>query len=172
MGQQPNIEPGLGAAPRTKLGPGAARSWRPRRPAEVVGPQANPAGGMFGVTGPDAGYALKLVAQRELKLQPGEHHHDAAAAVAAIATARAARLGRAPIAADVAVAAVILGMDPAVPADEKLLGNRPGWIANVGHDAPKLRSIVADVPAEILSLEPQTVVERVLSGWVYRGEDK
>lgn len=169
MGQQPNIEPGLAAAPRTQLGPGAARSWRPSRPGELMTPVNAPNGGLFGVTGPDAGYALKLVNERSLDLRPGEHHHDAAAAVAAIASARAARVGRAPTADDVSIGMTILGLNEEVPVDEGLLENRPGWIANVGHNAAKLASIVADVPEEILAMEPAAVVEKIKSGWVFRG---
>ena len=116
MGQQPNIEPGLSAAPRTKLGPAAARSWRPGRPGELDAPVNAPSGGLFGVAGPDAGYALKLAGERSFALHPGEHHHDVVAAGAAIACARAAKVGRAPTADDVSIAMTILGLDPAVPA--------------------------------------------------------
>lgn len=169
MGQQPNIEPGLAAAPRTKLGPGAARSWRPRRPGELQAPVDAPSGGLFGVAGPDAGYALKLVGDRSLDLRPGEHHHDAAAAVAAIACARAARVGRAPTADDVSIGLSILGLNGEVPVGDGLLERRAGWIANVGHNAAKLASIVADVPEEILAMEPAAVAEKIASGWVFRG---
>ncbi len=169
MGQQPNIEPGLSAAPRTRLGPGAARSWRPDRPAELKAPVDAPSGGMFGVAGPDAGYALKLAGERDFKLQPGEHHHDMAAAVAAIACARAARVGRAPTADDVTVAMTILGLDSTGPIDDGLLEQRAGWVANVGHDAAKLGSMVADVPADVLEMSPAAVAEKIAAGWVFRG---
>ena len=169
MGQQPNIEPGLSAAPRTKLGPGAARSWRPSRPGELKTPVDVPSGELFGVAGPDAGYALKLVAERNLRLQPGERHHDAASAVAAIACVRAARVGRAPTADDVSVGMTILGLDSVIPVTAELVTKRPGWIANVGHDAAKLSGIVADIPADILALTPAAVAEKAASGWVFRG---
>ena len=169
MGQQPNIEPGRSAAPRTKLGPGAARSWRPGRPGELDAPVDVPSGGLFGVAGPDAGYALKLVGERSFKLRPGEHHHDVAAAVAAIACARAAQVGRGPTADDVSIGMAVLGLDRAVPVDSAILDQRAGWVANVGHDAAKLSGIVADVPADILAMAPAAVAEKIASGWVFRG---
>lgn len=169
MGQQPNIEPGMSAAPRSRLGPGVARSWRPDRPAELIAPVDVPSGGLFGVAGPDAGYALKLVAERDLELQPGEHHHDVAAAVAAIACARAAAVGRGPTADDISVGMVILGLDPAVAISDGLLEKRSGWVANAGHDAAKIAGIVADIPEKILELTPAAVAEKIASGWVFRG---
>jgi len=169
MGQQPNIEPRPSAAPRTKLGPAAARSWRPGRPGELNAPVNVPSGGLFGVAGPDAGYALKLAGERSFALQPGEHHHDVVAAIAAIACARAAKVGRAPTADDVSIAMTILGLDPAVPAGAGLLENRPAWIANVGHDSAKLGGIVADIPEDILAMEPGRVAEKMASGWEFRG---
>ena len=169
MGQQPNIEPGPSAAPRSKLGPGVARSWQPERPAELIAPVDVPSGGLFGVAGPDAGYALKLVAERELALQPGEHHHDVAAAVAAIACARAGAIGRGPTVDDVSVAMAVLGLDPAVPVAEGLLEKRSGWVANAGHDVAKIGALVADVPADILAMTPAAVAEKIASGWVFRG---
>ena len=169
MGQQPNIEPGSSAAPRTTLGPGVARSWRPSRPAELIAPVDVPSGGLFGVAGPDAGYALKLAAERTLKLEPGEHHHDVAAALAAIACARAGAIGRGPTGEDVSVAMAILGLDPAVQVSDGLVEKRAGWVANVGHDAAKLGGLVADVPADILAMAPAAVAEKISSGWVFRG---
>jgi len=169
MGQQPNLEPGFSAAPRTKLGPGVARSWRPGRPGELNTPVDVPSGGLFGVAGPDAGYALKLAGERSFALQPGEHHHDVAAAVAAIACARAADVGRAPTADDVSIAMAILGLDPAIPAGAGLLKKRAGWVAGVGHDAAKLGSIVADIPEDILAMEPVDVAKKITSGWIFRG---
>ena len=127
-----------------------------------------PVGGPFGTVGPDSGYALKLVAEHELSLLPGEHHHDVATAVAAIASARAARVGRAPIADDVAVGMIVLGLDAAAAGDAGVLSNRPSWVANVGHDAAKLRQLVADVPPELVGGTPEALRTAVAEGWVYR----
>jgi len=168
MGQQPNIELALSDLPRTKPGPAPARRWRPQRPADLHTPGQVPSGGAFGTIGPDSGYALKLVGEQEFELLPGEHHHDAAAAVAAIATARAAREGRAPIADDVTVGLIVLGFDSNGAGGVPKPSTRPGWIANVGHDAAKLRQIVADVPAAILELKPEELRQKVADGWTYR----
>lgn len=169
MGQQPNLELGPDDSPRGKASPGVARRWRPSRPGEMTRPDDVPAGGPFGVVGPDAGYALKLVAERELKLQSGEHHHDVAVALAAVATARAAAVGRGPIADDVTVAMIILGFDAAVPLDAGALASRLGWTAGLGHDASRLRSLVADVPLDVLNLDIDGVRQRINAGWDFRG---
>ncbi len=168
MGQQPNIEIDPRDLPRRSAAPGVARSWRPSRPGELNSPEEVPSGGPFGVIGPDSGYALKLVGEHQLALLPGEHHHDVAAAVAAIASARAARLGRAPIADDVAVGMIVLGLDAAAAVDAGVLSNRPRWLANVGHDAAKLRKLVADVPQQLLEATPDALRTHVSSGWIFR----
>lgn len=169
MGQQPNIELKLADLPRSKPDPGPARRWRPQRPGEIDSPEDLPSGGAFGVVGPDAGYALRLVASRDLKLLPGEHHHDAAAAVAAIATARAAREGRAPVASDVTAGMIVLGLDGSTAVDGAVLAERRGWIANVAHDAGKLRRLVADIAVEVLQLPVDQLRERIEAGWSLRG---
>lgn len=168
MGQQPNIELDYNDAPRRGLGPGPARPWRPRRPADIQSPGEMPIGGAFGVIGPDAGYALKLASSQELKLLPGEHRHDAEVAVAAVASARAGLDGRAPVADDVAVGMIVLGLDGAAHVDSSILAGRPSWIANVGHDAAKLRSLVADVPGDVLTMNPDELREHIAEGWIYR----
>ena len=53
-------------------------------------------------------------------------------------------------------------MDPGV------LSNRPGWVGNVGHDAGKLRGLVADVPEDLLDSTPDELRARVANGWIYR----
>ena len=112
--------------------------------------------------GPDSGYALRLVAEEDLKLLPGEHHHDVEIAVAAIASARAAGFGRAPIADDVAVGMIVLGLDADAAVDSGVLSNRPRWVGNVGHDAGKLRAIVADVPQALLAMTPLQLRAKVV----------
>lgn len=168
MGQQPNFELDDRATPRRKPAPGAARRWRPSRPGELNSPVEMPSGGAFGITAPDAGYALRLVAEQDLNLLPGEHRHDLEVAIAAIAAARAGRVGRAPTTDDVAVAMIVLGLDAHAAVDPGLLAQRPAWVANVGHNAGKLRGIVADVPLDVLDASPEQVRQRVADGWIYR----
>ncbi len=170
MGQQPNIELHHNDLPRAQLAPGPARAWRPRRPGELTSPADFRFGGRFGAIGPDAGYALKLAAGAEMNLLPGEHRHDAVAAVAAIASARAAAEGRAPVADDVVIGMIVLGLDGQAKVDSAVLAKRPRWIANVAHDATKLRGIVADVPADLLALTPEQLRAEVASGWHFRNE--
>ncbi|MCP3975585.1 MAG: hypothetical protein GY720_13960 [bacterium] len=169
MGQQPNLELGPDDLPRAKASPGSARRWRPSRPGELIKIADIPSGGPFGVAGPDAGYALKLVEERDLELLPGEHHHDVAVALAALATARAGEIGRGPIADDVAVGMVILGFDSETETPAALLERRPGWVAGLGHNAAKLRRLVADVPADLLALPPDGIRQQVAAGWAFRG---
>ena len=165
MGQQPNIELDVGDRVRNRPVPGVARRWKPSRPAEI-GSGEQPEGSAFGVPGPDAGYALKLVRELEFELAPGEHRHDVEIAVAAIAKARAARRGRAPIAQDIAVGSLVLGAVPGAPAPQ----HRAAWVANVGHNAARLRQLVADVPSEVLEETPDAVQERIRLGWAFRDE--
>lgn len=167
MGQQPNIEIDHRDLPRRPPAPGVARPWRPDRPAELESPRI-PSGGAFGIIRPDSGYALKLVGERDLELQPGEHRHDLEVAIAAIASARAATLGRAPIADDVTVGMIVLGLDAETEVEPSILAERPQWIANVGHDSGKLRRIVADVPIGALRRSPAALRQYVATGWVYR----
>ncbi|MEA2011456.1 MAG: hypothetical protein U9N78_12185, partial [Actinomycetota bacterium] len=112
MAQQPNIEAPISAQPQRLSGTGPERSWSPNRPGELTG-TGMPWGGAFGMPGPDAGYALKLVAGRELILADHEHRADATAAVAAVAAARSSLVGRGPTKGDVDAAIVILGYDAA-----------------------------------------------------------
>ena len=115
MGQQPNIDRGTADLPRPTHQPHAPRRWAPSRPAELGSPGQVPWGGLFGTPGPDTGYALVLLADREIRLAPGESRREAVAAITAVMAARASHLGRAPVAADADVAELILGYHPDVP---------------------------------------------------------
>lgn len=67
-------------------------------------------GGAFGTTGPDAGYAERLVAARGFETLGGETVADVRRAVMVLAAARAARLGRAPMLVDVEAGEAALGV--------------------------------------------------------------
>ena len=111
MGQQPNIELEISDLPRPTAHTAPARSWRPERPGDLNAPGDVPTGGAFGSTGPDPGYALRLVRSIDLAVAPAEQGHNAEAAVAAIAGARAARFRRAPTLEDVEIAALVRRRD-------------------------------------------------------------
>ena len=167
MGQQPNIELEISDLPRPVSHPAPARRWRPQRPGELGGPEDVPWGGAYGTTGPDTGYVLRLIADRHLRTVPGESHHNAEAAVAAIAAARASLFGRAPIAQDVDVAALVLGFDRREIPDtvvDAIEADRPAWLANLGHDAGKARELVASVTTETLALHPDEIRRRMAAG--------
>lgn len=135
-------------------------------------PEDVPWGGAYGTTGPDTGYALRLIKQRHLHLVRGEHHHNAEAAVAAIAAARASHFGRAPILADIDVAAILLGYDREGADPDRTARveeARKRWVANISHDAGKERDLVASIPLEVLAMTPDSVRTAVAAGnWLFQ----
>lgn len=62
--------------------------------------------GAFGIPGPDSGFALSLLAERASEARDD----DTIAALAVLMMARAAHLGRAPVAMDADVAEIVLGL--------------------------------------------------------------
>lgn len=106
MGQQPNMPLTMEDLPRPEPHPAASRRWRAGRPGDMSSPADVPWGGAFGTPGPDTGYALHLLAGRA-----GEPEETRA--LATIVSARASRLGRGPVPADVAAAEVIVALLPA-----------------------------------------------------------
>ena len=167
MGQQPNIELDMSDLPRPSQRPAAARPWRPDRPGDIEAPRDMPEGRAFGSTGPDSGYALRLVRRRELAVPPNERQHNAEVAVAAVAAARAAAFGRAPVPADVDIGALVLGYDTdGIPADvlDELAGDRFNLVANLGHAPRKATALVALVPDNVLTAEPDSLRQRLAAG--------
>ena len=169
MGQQPNIELGMSDLPRPTPHPAPARRWKPGRPGDLDGPSDVPWGGAFGTTGPDAGFALRLVAARDLPLAPGEHRADADAVIAGLAAARASRLGRAPTGEDVDAGAALLGyrtadLPPAVADD--LTRRRRRWIAGASHHPERVHRVVGTVDPDVLIEEPAAIRSRMAAGAV------
>lgn len=159
MGQQPNIQLHLEDLPRPQPHPAPARSWAPQRPGDPKGPGQVLWGGAFGTPGPDPGYALRLLAGRPLALAPGERREDAKRLVGALMTARASRLGRAPVPGDAEVAEVILGLDPAGPAEAA--AERQGFSAR---GAEGLRRLLEAVDADWLVAAPAEAQRRRAAG--------
>ncbi len=162
MGQQPNIDLEMADLPRRTDHPGPPRRWKPRRVGELGAPADVPVGGRFGNPGPDAGYALTLLADHPIPTGPGEHRRDAVAAVAAVMKARAAAFGRAPVIGDAAVAEVILGY--AGPSRPGLAARRAAAIAGLAHHAAGSRPLLAAVDRTALTSSLEEVVRRAEAG--------
>lgn len=155
VGQQPNIELEISDLPRPSRRPDPARGWVPQRPGELGGPEDMPWGDGFGTTGPDAGYALTLVADRKLDLADGEHRANVNVAVAAVASARSALFRRGPTGQDIDLALVLLGYDTTgVPHEmaTNLAEKRVGWFAAVAHHANKLHGFIAALDKKVLRM--------------------
>ena len=138
--------------------------WRATRVADEVSPD-HPVGSAFGVPGPDQGYAL-LVAEElfadRLQLSPGVSTKDALHGCCAVACARAARLGRAPVGKDVEMALSLFGFLDDAPAD--LVEWRTSLFKGAAHDYAAQRRIVDSVPEETLQLTVEQVRAR-LADW-------
>ena len=159
MAQQPNIELRDSDLPRPEAGPNPERRWTPDRPGDFSGTGV-PWGGAFGTPGPDAGYALKLAAGRDLVLADHEHRTDANLAVAAVAAARASIASRGPTKVDVDAAIVILGYDT-----ESDFGSvRAAAIAGAAHQPQRIRRLVAGIPMDVIEDSTDDLRERVAGG--------
>jgi len=138
--------------------------WRQNRVAELTA-SVHPRGRQFGVPGPDQGYALlvahELFADR-LELTPGITTEDALVGCAAVASARAALFGRAPVAKDVELGLVLFGFLGGAPAD--LIEHRGPLFGAAAHHYEQQRSIVEAVPEETLRLGVD-VVRAQLADW-------
>ncbi|MEN8233601.1 MAG: hypothetical protein ABFR89_01595 [Actinomycetota bacterium] len=159
MAQQPNIELRISDLPRPVAGTGPERRWSPGRPGELTG-TGFPWGGAFGMTGPDTGYALKLVADRVLVLAEHEHRADANVAVAAVASARASLVGRGPAKSDIDAAIIVLGYD----AEAEFGPARAAAIAGSAHHPDRIRRLVAGVPADVHEATVDELSERARAG--------
>ncbi|HEY8217488.1 MAG TPA: hypothetical protein VIH82_10160 [Acidimicrobiia bacterium] len=166
MSTDPYVVPDASEAPRQaqNLAPGvsvpAARAWSLHRPGDDVA-IAQPRGALFGDPGPNVGYALALVhrARSRFALAPHEHFDDAAAVVGEIAMRRAASYGRAPVAADVECALLVLGYQGGCAPD--FAEWRARQVLDAHHDYPRRRAVVEGVPLDELRLAPQALAARV-----------
>ena len=147
MGQQPNIRLGIEDLPRPDAHPAAPQRWSPRRPGELVTPEAVPWGGAFGTPGPDSGWAYVVLGKREIPGGDGEHREDVVAAMAALMSARASRFSRGPVGEDADVA-------------EMLLGYRTGF----AHAKHRGRELVAAIDPAAFDLNPGELRDRLAAG--------
>jgi hypothetical protein len=140
----------------------APRPWLGQRPGDRRGRPRLPRH-QRGVPGPDQGYALLLaerVLEGRLSLEPEEDHHDVLAALAELAGARAARFGRAPVAADLEWAAALLGYRGAAPAE--LVAWRRRMVQGAGHEDRRRRRLVDAVLPATLRLGAEEVQGRLV----------
>jgi len=160
MPTDPFVSPSLDDHPRQEpnLAPGvrlpAARAWVADRPGDLSGPQ--PTGRLLGRPGPNVGYAVVLAHRVRDRLALGAHESvdDVLAVVAELAMKRAASFGRAPVIADVDIAATLLGyvgeVDPAFGAW------RVGAVHGACHEYGTRRAVVDAVPDAVLRMPPKT----------------
>jgi len=138
--------------------------WRADRVADLR-TLGQPRGRELGVPGPDQGYAL-LLAQRlfeeRLRLAPGITAEDALIGASAVASARAALFGRAPVARDVEMALMLYGFLGDAP-DELVTWRTPMFQAVV-HHYERQRQIVDAIPETTLRMTPEQVHAR-LAQW-------
>ena len=149
MGQQPNIELTEAEKPRGEPEPPPARRWRPTKPGLITSPDQVPAGGRFGSAGPDAGWALRLLAQADLP----DSDPRLKGVVQGLMMARAAAYGRAPVVEDLDLALVVCGYGYEPPAD--VLSRRERWLAAVPHEARPGQTAVAELDRELLMAKPE-----------------
>ncbi|HET9770140.1 MAG TPA: hypothetical protein VFS16_04570, partial [Acidimicrobiia bacterium] len=121
-------------------------------------------GVLFGSPGPDSGYALKLAerfADRITAVAP-ETVHDAEVIGARVAMRRGGLFGRAPIALDVELGLTLFGWLGDAPAD--LVEWRRFATARIGHDYPRLVTLVESIPEAVIRSGPDEVRGR-LADW-------
>jgi hypothetical protein len=147
VGQQPNIPLSSEDLPLPGAAPAPPRPWRAGRPGDLGSPAEVPWGGAFGTPGPDAGYALRLLADRPLTLAAGERRADVERALAAVMVARASRLGRAPTAVDAEAAELLLGYGEAQ-------GDQAGRRALARRGSEALAELLEGISPELLVAEP------------------
>jgi hypothetical protein len=149
--QMPNLSPGVRVPP--------AGAWRADRPGDLAD-GVQPRGDRFGSPGPNVGYALFLVRRMhdQFVLSPLEHQEDVDAAVAAVAMKRAASFRRAPVAADVECAALVLGYLGS--SSDELVEWRAKAVDGAAHDYDTLRAVVDRVPIEESRLTPSALAAR------------
>lgn len=151
MAQQPNVEITAAEKPRAKLEPGPAVKWRANKPGVPDGPDGVSGGGIYGTTGPDPGWGLRLLSQTVL---PDEDEHFREV-IAGLTLARAAALGRAPVKDDIDVALALCGYGFAAPA--AVIERRDRWVEAAAHDRRPGATAVAEVDKSLLVKKPEQI---------------
>lgn len=147
MAQQPNVEITDAEKPRPTPQPGIAVKWRADKPGIPVGPDDIPGGGIYGTTGPDPGWGLKIVNSAELP----DDDPDLRRVLTGLVLARAAALGRAPVREDLDVALILAGYDDDAPT--RLVERRQRWLEASPHEQRPGATAVAEVDKRILVMK-------------------
>jgi hypothetical protein len=155
MAQQPNVEITAAERPRQSLQPGPAVKWRSEKPGVPEGPDGTRGGGVYGTTGPDPGWGLKILGGVTL---PNDDEH-LRRVVGGLMLARAAAFGRAPVPEDISVALAIcgFGFDAPTPVVER----RERWVEAAAHDRRPGATAVAEVDRDLLLLRPDQVITQL-----------
>lgn len=157
MAQQPNVEVTAAELPRPTPQPGPANKARPK-PGIPDGPADWPRGGAFGTTGPDPGWALRLLSQAELP----DDDPRLRKVVTGLMLARSAVLGRAPVGEDIQVALILCGYFGGAP--REIIDRRNRWLAAVPHETRPGETAVADIDRSILANKPEEIEFAVKRG--------
>jgi hypothetical protein len=107
-----------------------------------------------GAAGPDQGYALLLAEHLAdtVVLGHGEHIDDVLAVAVQVALVRAARLGRAPVRADLETALTLLAF--LSPISDDAVRVRRSIVTGASHDSWRCREIAELISDEALALDP------------------
>lgn len=151
MAQQPNVEITEAERPRDVLEPGPAVKWRSDKPGVPTGPDDVAGGGVFGTTGPDPGWGLRLVNMADL---PDEDPR-LKKVVAGLTMARAAALGRAPVPEDIEVALILCGYGRDAPKD--VIDQREHWLQATAHEKRPGATAVKQVDRQLLMSKPEQI---------------
>lgn len=151
MAQQPNVELEAGELPRSTPEPGPAKKAREGKPGIPNGPSDWPRGGAFGVTGPDPGWALRILAQTELPDDDPRLRN----VVTGLMLARSSVLGRAPVKEDIDVALVLCGYFEGAP--RELVERRKRWLHAVPHETRPGETALSEVDRSELVNKPEQI---------------
>ena len=139
------------------------KPWELGRPGELrelVVPQ----GRLFGSTGPDLGYGMKLANRLadQLTVPAGESRHDAVTVGFVSGARRASIFGRAPVIHDMRWAYTIWGF--LGPAPEELVAWRAPIVRGADHDYEVQRAAVDRIAPDSFRLTPDQAKAR-LESW-------
>lgn len=147
MAQQPNVEITAAERPRDVPQPGVATKWRADKPGLATGPDDTPGGGLYGTTGPDPGWGVKLVNNADLP----DDDPNLRRVLIGLVMARAASFGRAAVLEDLEAALALSGHDDDPP--EWVVERRNRWLEVAPHEQRDGATAVAEVDKTTLMMD-------------------